>query len=145
MNFFDYIKNDSFFKPLTSKYRRIYYDCIQVLIDKAKELPVLYETDAKDSITIYLKNNDITLSKQSISTDIDITDKSSSDETNIELQAPEILSLFRECGWLLPREIGRNGEYVVNISADCRKLMDFLRKMTENTGEGMMSNRIFYV
>lgn len=143
MNFFDYIKNDSFFKPLTSKYRRIYYDCIQVLIDKAKELPVLYETDAKDSITIYLKNNDITLSKQSISTDIDITDKSSSDETNIELQAPEILSLFRECGWLLPREIGRNGEYVVNISADCRKLMDFLRKMTENTGEGMMSNRIF--
>ena len=27
-----------------------------VLIDKAKELPVLYESDAKDSITNYLKN-----------------------------------------------------------------------------------------
>ena len=44
MNFFDYIKNDAFFKPLTLKYRRVYYDCIQILIDKTKELPVLYES-----------------------------------------------------------------------------------------------------
>ena len=56
MNFFDYIKNDAFFKPLTLKYRRVYYDFIQILIDKTKELPVLYESDAKDSITVYLKN-----------------------------------------------------------------------------------------
>ena len=56
VNFFDYIKNDAFFKPLTLKYRRVYYDCIQILIDKTKELPVLYESDAKDSITAYLKN-----------------------------------------------------------------------------------------
>lgn len=59
MNFFDYIKNDSFFKPFTLKYRRIYYDCIQLLIDKTKELPVLYESDAKDSITFYMKNKDV--------------------------------------------------------------------------------------
>lgn len=56
MNFFDYIKNEAFFKPLTLKYKRIYYDCIQILIEKTKELPVLYESDAKDSITVYLKN-----------------------------------------------------------------------------------------
>lgn len=55
MNFFDYIKNESFFKTFTLKYRRIYYDCIQLLIDKLKELPVLYESDARDSITIYLR------------------------------------------------------------------------------------------
>ena len=59
MNFFDYIKNESFFKPFTLKYRRIYYDCIQLLIDKLKELPVLYESDARDSITIYLRNAEI--------------------------------------------------------------------------------------
>ena len=35
---------------------QVYYDCIQILIDKTKELPVLYESDAKDSITVYLKN-----------------------------------------------------------------------------------------
>lgn len=127
MNFFDYIRNDSFFKPLNLKYRRVYYDCIQILIERAKELPVLYESDAKDSITIYLRNEEI----------------SASEDSDALLQAGEILSLFRECGWLLPREIGRNGEYVVDISTDCRRLMDFLRRMTEKADEGEMSNRIF--
>ena len=135
MNFFDYIKNDAFFKPLTLKYRKIYYDCIQILIDKTKELPVLYESDAKDSITVYLKNIGVN--------DINTVEEMESEESGAELQASGIISLFRECGWLLPREMGRNGEYVVNISTDCRRVMDFLRKMTEKTGEGMMSNRIF--
>lgn len=152
MNFFDYIKNDSFFKPLTLKYRRIYYDCIQILIEKTKELPVLYESDAKDSITIYLKNIGINGNPNSGRPDKGIgeaadketaIEEESSAENGTELQSPDILSLFRKCGWLLPREIGRNGEYVVNISVDCRRFMDFLRKMTEKAGEGTMSNRIF--
>jgi hypothetical protein len=136
VNFFDYIKNDAFFKPLTLKYKRVYYDCMQILIEKTKELPVLYESDAKDSITLYLKN-------AGISSSTNFTEEAENEEGGIELQAPVILSLFRECGWLLSREIGRNGEYVVNIATDCRRFMDFLRKMTEKTGEGMMSNRIF--
>lgn len=145
MNFFDYVKNESFFKPFTLKYRRIYYDCIQILIDKTKELPVLYEADAKDSLTVHLKNLNIQDSKYFTST-AERTDNSLDgipEETGTELQASEIISLFRECGWLLPREIGRSGEYVVNISTDCRRIMDFLRKITERSGEGMMSNRIF--
>ncbi len=128
MNFFDYIKNEFFFKPLTLKYKKIYYDCIQILINKVKELPVLYESDAKDSITIYLK-------EIKVSTD--------QEDSGTELLSSEIISLFRECGWILPREIGRSGEYVVNISIECRRLMDFLKKMTDRMGEGMMSNRIF--
>lgn len=143
MNFFDYIKNDTFFKPLTLKYRRLYYDCIQILIDKTKEFPVLYEADAKDNITIHLKNVGMNEIKKSISDNTNIIEENESDRNDIELNAAGILSLFRESGWLLPRELGRNGEYVVNISTDCRKFMDFLRKMTEKTGEGMMSNRIF--
>ncbi len=135
MNFFDYIKNDDFFKPLTLKYRRAYYDCMQILIEKTKELPVLYESDAKDSITLYLKNAGID--------DTDMAGLEQADEGGGQLQAAGVLMLFRECGWLLPREIGRNGEYVVNVSTNCRRFMDFLRKMTEKTGEGMMSNRIF--
>ena len=142
MNFFNYIKNDAFFKPLTLKYRRVYYDCIQILIDKTKELPVLYESDAKDSITVYLKNAGINEAKKNLP-DNNVIEEIESEESGTELQSSGILSLFRECGWLLPREIGRNGEYVVNISIDCRRIMDFLRKMTEKTGEGMMSNRIF--
>jgi hypothetical protein len=143
VNFFDYIKNDAFFKPLTLKYRRIYYDCIQILIEKTKELPVLYESDAKDSVTIYLKNADINEINKKIPDDENAVAETESEETGTELQASAILYLFRECGWLLPREIGRNGEYVVNISINCRRFMDFLRKMTEKTTEGMMSNRIF--
>ncbi len=137
MNFFAYIQNDSFFKPLTLKYRRVYYDCIQMLIDRIKDLPVLYETDARDSLTVYLKNSGIGEVEQGED------EQGSKEEGGSELQAGAILSLFRECGWLLPREIGRNGEYVVNLSSDCRRFMDFLRKMTEKGGEGMMSNRIF--
>ena len=143
VNFFDYIKNDAFFKPLTLKHRRIYYDCIQILIDKTKELPVLYESDARDSITVYLKNAGISETKKNISNDINAVEETETEDSGTELQASGILSLFRECGWLLPREIGRNGEYVVNVSIDCRRFMDFLRKMTEKSGEGMMSNRIF--
>ena len=131
MNFFDYIHNEAFFRPMNLKYRRIYYDCIQILIDKAKELPVLYESDAKDSLTLYLRNAGIQDAKED------------TDDAGGELRPPEILSLFRECGWLMPREIGRSGEYVVNISTDCRRIMDFLRKISERKGEGMMSNRIF--
>lgn len=143
VNFFDYIKNDAFFKPLTLKYRRVYYDCIQILIEKTKELPVLYESDAKDSITIYLKNAGLQDIKKNPADGIDAEGQMPSEDNGTELQPAAILSLFRECGWLLPKEIGRNGEYVVNLSTDCRRFMDFLRKMTEKSGEGMMSNRIF--
>jgi hypothetical protein len=143
VNFFDYIKNDAFFKPLTLKYKRVYYDCIQILIEKMKELPVLYESDAKDSITIYLKNMGINDIKNDLLRNEKIDGEAELGESSVELQAPYILNYFRECGWLLPKEIGRNGEYVVNISVECRRFMDFLRKMTEKTGEGMMSNCIF--
>ena len=143
MNFFDYIKNEAFFKPLVLKHRRIYYDCIQILVDKTKELPVLYESDAKDSITVYLKNAVIGETIKNMADEMTETGETDDEDSGTELQPSAILSLFRECGWLLPREIGRNGEYVVNISIDCRRFMDFLRKMTEKSGEGMMSNRIF--
>ncbi len=103
----------------------------------------MYESDAKDSITVYLKNAGITDTKKNSADDISAAEETETEENGTELQSSEILSLFRECGWLLPREIGRNGEYVVNISIDCRRFMDFLRKMTEKSGEGMMSNRIF--
>lgn len=92
MNFFEYVKNDSFFKPLTLKYKRIYYDCIQVLIDKTKELPVLYESDAKDSLTAYLKNEGINITRKSMLEDIAVEDEGKIEENVIELQSSEIIS-----------------------------------------------------
>ena len=102
MNFFDYIKNDAFFKPLTSKYKRIYYDCIQILIDKIKELPVLYETDARDCITLYLKNIDI--QNEVHISENESEDEQTEEESATELQTSSIIALFRSCGWI---QIGR--------------------------------------
>ena len=137
MNLFDYLKNENFFKPFNLKYKKIYYDCMQLLIDKTKELPVLYESDARDCITFYLRNT-----LQIPSEDIP-PDDADEEALAYPLQAGTIIALFREAGWVLPREIGRNGEYVVNIATDCRRIMDFLRKLTERSGQGAMSNRIF--
>lgn len=85
MNFFDFIKNETFFKPLSLKYHRIYYDCIQILIEKTKELPVLYESDAKDSITVYLKNTGYA----SLQSSRELTaEDAAAEDTDAWLQAP---------------------------------------------------------
>ena len=102
------------------------------MIDRSKELPVLYESDAKDSITLYLKNEEIQR----------LIEEADDENEAVQLQAAEILAIFRECGWIKPRQIGRSGEYVVNLSTDCRRVIDFLDKLTEKKNEGTMSNRI---
>ena len=135
MNIFDLIKNERFFSPLNSKNRRIYFECIVLLIDKAKELPVLYESDARDCITMYLKNNEY-----------DFQDEQHLDATNIKIpekNASMIMSTFRDCSWVTPKEIGRNGENVANIDTNCRRIIEFLRKMYEKSNEGAISNHIF--
>lgn len=118
MNLFDYLKNENFFKPFNLKYKKIYYDCMQLLIDKSKELPVLYESDARDCITFYLRNTLQILPE-------DLPQDPDEEAPGYPLQAGVMMSLFREAGWVLPREIGRSGEYVVNIATDCRRIMDF--------------------
>ena len=143
MNLFDYLKNESFFRPFTLKYKKIYYDCIQLLIDKTKELPVLYESDARDCITFYLRNSGVQAGEFNAVLDKEMDAEGEDECPGAELQAGNVIALFRNSGWILPREIGRNGEYVVNISTDCRRIMDFLCKMTERSGQGTMSNRIF--
>lgn len=50
---------------------------------------------------------------------------------------------LRECGWVTPREMGRNGENVANVSVNCRRIIEFLRKMCDKDSEGALSNRIF--
>ena len=127
MNFFDYIQNDSFFKPFASKYRRVYYDCMELLIERVKERPVLYESDARDAILSYFK---VRKMEPALSAEQ-------------ELAPSAMITLFRECGWVAPREIGRNGEYVLNVETDCRRLMDFLERLANRHTDGTMSNRIF--
>ena len=48
--------SDKFFNPFTGKNRELYFSCITELIEKSKEIPVLYEEDAKNCLTLYLQN-----------------------------------------------------------------------------------------
>ena len=48
--------SDKFFNPFTGKNRELYFSCISELIEKSKEIPVLYEEDAKNCLTLYLQN-----------------------------------------------------------------------------------------
>lgn len=51
MSFFQSV-SERFFNPFTGKNREIYFACITELIEISKEIPVLYEADAKNCLTI---------------------------------------------------------------------------------------------
>ncbi len=55
MSFFKTL-DDKFFNPFLLQNRELYFECISQLIEKSKEIPVLYETDAKYCLTLYLQN-----------------------------------------------------------------------------------------
>lgn len=55
MSFFELI-DEKFFNPFCCRNREIYIACIEQLIEKSKEIPVLYEVDARNTLILYLKN-----------------------------------------------------------------------------------------
>lgn len=135
MDIFDLVKNEKFFNPLSSKNRKIYFECITLLIEKSKELPVLYDSDARNCVAIYLKNCEYKFQDEK-------------EEKESETEAPErnasaIMAYLRDCGWVTPREIGRNGENIANVATNCRRIIDFLRKICDSNSEGALSNHIF--
>ena len=134
MDIFELLKNDKFFNPLTGKNRRIYFECISLLIEKSKEIPVLYDSDARNAVTIYLRNSQYQF--------IDEMNEDSQEIKTPDRNASDIMMYLRECGWITPREIGRNGENIANIPTNCRRIIDFLRKMSEQRNEGALSNHI---
>lgn len=135
MDIFELVSNEKFFNPLSGKNRRIYFECILQLIEKSKEVPILYDSDARSCIALYLKNCEYVFQSENEFSDAD-------------LQVPErsasvIMGYLRDCGWVTPRDIGRNGENVANVSAPCRRIIEFLKKMCEKGTEGALSNHIF--
>ena len=47
---------EKFFNPLCCKNKKIYYECILQLIEKSKQVTLLYENDARDTLTLYFRN-----------------------------------------------------------------------------------------
>ncbi len=137
MSYFEHI-NDHFFNPFCCKNREIYFECISQLIEKSKEIPILYETDARQCLIIYLQN-----CMYAIETE-DIGEEVSSMQSPQE-NASAILRYFRACGWITPKEIGRSGDNIASVSVYCRKLIDAIHRIFTQDTNSAITNHIFSI
>lgn len=142
MILFDNMEYDRFFNPLCCKNRRIYYECILQLIEKSKTIPLLYETDAKDCIILYLRNCTYAVDDEGGSDNGD--ENINSKKSDIE-NASAILRYFRSCGWISEREIGRNGDNIASVMPYCRKMIDSIQRIFDRDTSGALTNHIFAI
>ena len=142
MILFDNEEYEHFFNPLCCKNKRIYYECILVLIEKSKTVPVLYETDATDALVLYLRNCAYAVEEE---------DNYGNKDENISSKKPEtenasaILAYFRRCGWISKREIGRNGDNIATVVPYCRKIIGAIEKIFNRDNRAALTNHIFSV
>lgn len=137
MPFFSNVE-DKFFNPFCCRNREIYFECITQLIEKSKEIPVLYETDARNCLIIYLQNCAYSIETENIGEEI-------SNGRTPQENASSILRYFRVCGWITPKEIGRNGDNIASVSAYCRKLVDAIHKIFDHDTNSAITNHIFSI
>lgn len=142
MILFDNAQYERFFNPLCCKNKRIYYECILVLIEKSKTVPLLYETDAIDALVLYLRNCAYAVEEE---------DNYGNADGNISSKKPEaenasaILGYFRHCGWVSEREIGRNGDNIATVVPYCRKIIASIEKIFNHDNRVSLTNHIFSV
>ncbi|MDO5344704.1 MAG: DUF5716 family protein [Lachnospiraceae bacterium] len=137
MSYFNSV-NDKFFNPFCCKNREVYFECIDLLIEKSKEIPVLYETDARQCLIIYLQNCLYSLETENIGEEVG---NAKSPQEN----ASAILRYFRTCGWITPKEIGRTGDNIASVSAYCRKLVDAIHRIFNQDANSAITNHIFSI
>ena len=137
MSYFDSV-NDKFFNPFCCRNREVYFECISLLIEKSKEIPILYETDARQILIIYLQNCLYSIETEDIGEEI-------SSVRSPQENASAILRYFRTCGWITPKEIGRSGDNIASVSAYCRKLIDAIHRIFDQDTNSAITNHIFSI
>lgn len=138
MSIFQNINNDRFFNPFCCRNKEVYLECINQLIDRAKEIPILYEQDARQCLILYLQNCMYSIETEDIGEEI-------SSARSPQENASAILRYFRLCGWITPKEIGRSGDNIASISSACRKLIEALNRLFDNDMNGAITNHIFAI
>ena len=133
---------EHFFNPFCCKNKRIYYDCILQLIEKSKSVPLLYETDARDTLILYFRNCRYEVAEEDNSGNADENISSKKSETE---NAGAILRYFRHCGWISEREIGRNGDNIATVAPYCRKLIDAIERIFNRDNHAALTNHIFFI
>lgn len=142
MSLFSNGEYEHFFNPLGCKNKRIYYECILKLIDISKSVSVMYETDARDCLILYLRNCAYALDEEKYEGDENEGISSNKSETE---NASAIMRYFRHCGWLSEREIGRNGDNIVTVMPYCRKMIEAIERIFNRDTSGVLTNHIFAI
>lgn len=142
MILFDNEEFEHFFNPLCCKNKRIYYDCILQLIEKSKSVPLLYESDARDTLILYFRNCKYEVMEEDNSGNAYESISSKKSETE---NAGAILKYFRHCGWVSEREIGRNGDNIATVAPYCRKLIDAIERIFNRDNHAALTNHIFSI
>ena len=139
MLLFDDERYAHFLNPLSSRNRKVYYECIQQLIEKSRNVPLLYETDARDTLILYFRNCNYALVEEETGDDAIGNNRSETEN------ASAVLRYFRECGWLSERELGRNGDNIATVDPYCRKLIDAIERIFNRDNSAALSNQIFMI
>lgn len=142
MLLFDNPEYDNFFNPLCCKNKRIYYECILLLIEKSKQVSLLYETDARDILTLYFRNLAYAVEEEENSRNADETISSKKSEAE---NASAVLRYFRHCGWISERELGRNGDNIASVMPYCRKVIDAIERIFNRDNRAVLTNHIFSI
>ena len=142
MILFDNTEFAYFFNPLCCKNKRIYYECILQLIEKSKSLPLLYETDAKDTLLLYFRNCTYVVEDENNSGNAEEYISSKKTETE---NANAILRYFRHCGWISEKEIGRKGDNIATVVPYCRKMIDAIERIFNRDSSAVLTNHIFSI
>lgn len=142
MLLFDNTEYERFFNPLCCRNKRIYYECILQLIEKSKAVPLLYETDARDTLILYLRNCAYALEDENASNDADENISSKKSETE---NAGAILRYFRHCRWISEKELGRNGDNIATVMPYCRKMIDAIERIFNRDSSAALTNHIFSI
>lgn len=139
---FDNGEYENFFNPLCCKNKRIYYECILQLIEKSKSIPILYETEARDTLILYLKNCAYAVEDEETSENAD--ENISSKKTENE-NAGAILRYFRHCCWISEKELGRSGDNIATVMPYCRKVIEAIEEIFNRDNGAALTNHIFAV
>ena len=142
MHIFDNQEYERFFNPLCCKNKKIYYECILLLIEKSKQVPLLYENDAKDTLELYFRN--LAYAVVDEENDGEAEESISSKKSEAE-NAGAVIRYFRHCGWLSEKELGRNGDNIAAVMPYCRKVIDSIERIFNRDNSAALTNHIFAI
>lgn len=103
---------------------------------------VLYEEDAKDTLSLYFRNLAYAMEDES---SIGKAEAGISYQKSETENAISVINYFRSCGWISERELGRNGDHIASVSPHCMKMMDAIERIFNRDNSAVLTNHIFSI